>query len=154
MTRASALLGTALGLALFACVSTPDEPAAPDPIGCWYFEQNAATLEIGLPWGVRLSEDTLEGWHALAARGGNARRAATLVPAAADADHPFGYWLVLSRDSLEIGYPAGGGILVRVAFTDTSMTGEARPLGDAIRLGAGPRSAHPVRLMRAQCPTT
>ena len=133
-----------------ACRTAPATTTS-DPVGCWYFDRNEAAAALLLPWGIRLGGDELTGHAGLEARG-DPRAAATLEPDA-ERDHPFGYWLPIAGDSIEIGYPAGGGILLRVARGDTSMSGNARELGDAMLPGAAPRTAHAVRLTRAQCPT-
>ena len=122
-----------------------------DPVGCWYFEQDAEATALNLPWGVRLAGDALGGFPALAQRG-DARVARTLE-AAGEAAQPFGYWLPIEGDSIEIGYPAGGGLVLRVARGDTSMQGSARAVGDVVAPGAAPRPVRSVRLTRAQCPT-
>ena len=133
-----------------ACVTAPATTSS-DPVGCWYFERDAAATALNLPWGIRLSGDDLTGHAGLAARG-EPRVAVTLDPDA-ERDHPFGYWLPIAGDSLEVGYPAGGGIVLRVSRGDTSFSGTARELGDAMLPGAAPRTPHAVRLIRAQCPT-
>lgn len=143
------LLVAGIGLAA-ACASAPPGASAHDPTGCWYFERDDAARALNLPWGVRLTADTLTGWPAIERRGG-ARRAATLTPDG-DADHPFGYWMALPGDSIEIGYPGGGGLLLRLAAGDVAMTGEAHALGDVLAPGAPPRPVRTVRLARAQCP--
>lgn len=135
-----------------ACASTPEpEPDVVD--GCYYFERGAVAERLRLPWGVRLTPDTLTGWPAIQQRPG-VRRATTLVGPGQDAAQPFGYWVPLDRDSLEIGYPAGGGLLLVVATGPTHLTGTIRPVGDALPPGAvedDPR-AEPVSLVRARCP--
>ena len=133
-----------------ACRTAPATTTS-DPVGCWYFDRNEAAGALMLPWGIRLSEEELTGHAGLHARG-EPRVAATL-DVDGERNHPFGYWLPIAGDSIEIGYPAGGGILLRVARGDTSLSGIARELGDAMVPGAPPRSAHDVRLTRAQCPT-
>lgn len=121
------------------------------PVGCFYFERNAAADELRLPWGIRFLPDSLEGWPALAAYEG-VRQAATLTPEG-DADHPFGFWRALPGDSIHVGYPAGGGISLRVHARQDTLTGTARPVGDAAPLdGAIERQEHPVTLTRARCP--
>jgi hypothetical protein len=135
-------------LLVTACVGNSQVANDSDPVGCWYFERDAAATALALPWGVRLTGDAVTGWP-IAERG--ARVAATLTPDG-DAGHPFGYWLELPGDSLEIGYPAGGGITLRVAREAAALSGIARPVGDVITPGAPPRSDHPVRLTRAACP--
>ena len=145
MTRTTRIAACAL-IALPSCVSAP--AAAPaDPVGCWYFDRDDHASELNLPWGVRLLDDAL----ADAPAHGDARTARTLN-ADGEADFPFGFWAPLPGDSIVIGYPAGGGLVLRLAGGDTSMGGIARPVGDAITPGAEARPDRPVRLSRAQCP--
>lgn len=148
--RAALLAFATVALATAACVSAPAAEAADDPIGCWYFDRDEAAAALNLPWGVRLSADLLTGWPRIEALGAP-RVAATLSPEG-EADHPFGYWLVLTSDSIEIGYPAGGGLVLRLAPGDMAMTGNARAVGDVLVPGAEPAPLRPVRLTRAQCP--
>ena len=131
-------------LALLACRAQSPDPVS--PVGCWYFDRDAAATTLNLPWGVRLDSVELTGWPALDARGGG-MRAATLT-AEGTADHPFGYWMTIDGDSIEIGYPAGGGLVLRLAPGETAMTGTARDVGDVRPSAATPA----VRLTRAQCP--
>ena len=133
-------------IALPACVSAPAATAA-NPVGCWYFERDAHASELNLPWGVRLLGESLANAPAHA----DARAARTLQ-ADGEADFPFGFWAPIAGESIVIGYPAGGGLLLRVAGGDTSLHGIARPVGDALAPGAGPRPDRPVHLSRAQCP--
>lgn len=137
-------------LVALACAHGADRAAAPDPIGCWYFEQDDAARQLVLPWGVRLAADTLTGWPAMDARGG-ARVAATLAPGE-ELGHPFGYWLELSGDSIQVGYPGGGGLSLRLEVSESVLQGSARPVGDALPLNAPARTTHAVRLTRAMCP--
>ena len=137
-------------MAAAACVTTPAARTA-DPAGCWYFARDDAAAALNLPWGIRLTADELTGFAGLAQRG-DARVARTLDPAS-ERDHPFGYWMPIGADSIEVGYPAGGGLVLRLARGDSSMAGSARPVGDVVRPGAPPRTTHAVRLTSAQCPT-
>lgn len=151
--RAARLCAVAVVLMLAsACASTPDP--APDRLtGCYYFEPDATAQRLRLPWGVRLLADTVEGWPAVQQRAG-VRRAVTLMAPGEEATHPFGYWLPLKGDSLEIGYPAGGGLVLVLAAGPTHLTGTVTPVGDALPPGAQdphPRS-EPVSLLRARCP--
>lgn len=132
------------------CISTPVSSAS-DPVGCWYFDRDAAATALNLPWGIRLAGDALSGFAGLEQRG-EPRIARTLDPDA-EQDHPFGYWLPIAGDSIEIGYPAGGGMVLRVAGGDTSLSGTARAVGDVVAPGAPPRQTHAIRLTRAQCPS-
>lgn len=135
-----------------ACVSTPDAPLD-EVAGCYYFERDAAAESLRLPWGVRLLADSLTGWPAWAQRP-EVRRAVTLVDYEESAAHPFGYWRPLGRDSLEVGYPGGGGLVLRLAVEPARLVGTARPVGDVLRPpGELPApSVHPVALLHARCP--
>ena len=150
IVRFAAPAALLLVLGAFACVSTPAPQGAREPIGCWYFDRNDAAAALNLPWGIRLTADPLTGWPRTQARG-DARFAATLAPEA-EIDHPFGYWMPLTDDSLEIGYPGGGGLVLRLAAGDMAMTGTARPVGDVVTPGAAVPPTRAVRLTRAQCP--
>jgi hypothetical protein len=147
-----ATAGLTAVLVISACASTPD-PAPDDLAGCYYFEPGEAAQSLRLPWGVRLLADTVDGWPALEQRAG-VRQAMTLVAPGEEAGHPFGYWLPLDGDSVEIGYPAGGGLLLTLAVGPTHLAGTVTPVGDALPPGAAdprPRS-EPVSLLRARCP--
>lgn len=142
----------AAALVMSACASTPD-PVVDRLAGCYYFETGEVAQRLRLPWGVRLVADTIGGWPALQQRSG-VQRAVTLVAPGQEAAHPFGYWLPLDGDSVEIGYPAGGGLLLALAAGPTHLTGTVTPVGDALPPGAEdphPRS-EPVSLLRARCP--
>jgi hypothetical protein len=148
----AALLAAAI---MSACATTP-ESVNLDIAGCWYFERDAAAEALRLPWGVRLLPDSLTGWPALGQLPG-VRRATTLAGPGEEAGHPFGYWRPLgadapTRDSLEIGYPAGGGLVLRLDGGPTHLTGTATPMGDAMAPGAAPPRVRPVTLTRARCP--
>ena len=139
----------AVALLLGGCVHAPPAATA-DPLGCWYFDRDASAAALNLPWGVELADEALAGWPALEQRGG-ARLARTLTPDGPE-DHPFGYWM-MEGDSLEVGYPGGGGLLLLLELGTAELAGVARPLGDAVAPGAAPRTTRPVRLTRAQCPS-
>lgn len=133
-----------------ACASTGDAPPA-DLAGCYYFDRDAAAEQLRLPWGVRLLDRPLEGWPAIQQLEG-VRVATTLTPDG-DVDHPFGFWRPLAGDSVHIGYPAGGGLSLRLAVEAGRMTGTARPVGDALPMGgAADRPLRTVSLMHARCP--
>lgn len=145
MTR-TVRIAACSALSLSACVSAP--AAAPaDPVGCWYFERDEHASALNLPWGVRLAADALAD-----APAHHDARAARTLQADGEADHPFGFWAPIAGDSILIGYPAGGGLVLRLAGGDTSMHGIARPVGDVVAPGAPPRAERPVHLSRAQCP--
>jgi hypothetical protein len=134
-----------------ACVTTPPAPRV--AAGCYYFERDATAVRLNLPWGVRLLADTLEGWPVIQQRR-DVRGAVTLVGHGETAAFPFGYWLPLGADSVEIGYPAGGGLLLELQVGPGRLAGTARALGDAMRPGefAQPRPAEAVSLVHARCP--
>jgi hypothetical protein len=149
--RPAALLAAAaiIGLAP-ACATTPENGQA-DRTGCWYFERDADAEALRLPWGVRLLPDSLTGWPALERLPG-VRRATTLARPGEEAGHPFGYWRSLGGDTVEIGYPAGGGLLLQLEGDTAHLTGTATPVGDAVAPGAAPPRVRPVTLTRARCP--
>jgi hypothetical protein len=153
--RPAGRLAAAAVLLASACATTPDNGEA-HPTGCWYFERDAAAEALRLPWGVRLLPDSLTGWPALERLPG-VRRATTLAAPGDEAGHPFGYWRPLAgepstRDSLEIGYPAGGGLVLRLGGGIDRVTGTASPVGDAVAPGAAPAQVRAVTLTRARCP--
>lgn len=152
LLRAAAIGALLPGLAAFACVSTPPAQAPATLVGCWYFDRDAAATALNLPWGVRLSGEVLTGWPLVEARGAP-HLAATLSPEG-EVDHPFGYWMHMPGDSIEIGYPGGGGLVLHLAAGEMAMTGNARAVGDVITLDSqGPPPIRAIRVTRAQCPT-
>jgi hypothetical protein len=133
-----------------ACASRP--PASVIPPGCYYFERDAAAERLQLPWGVQLLEDSISGWPALQELSG-VRRAVTLLGHGRSASHPFGYWRLVGSDSVEIGYPAGGGLVLDLHAENGRLTGSALPVGDAVAPGeAATRTRGNVRLIHARCP--
>lgn len=152
MTRSRiAMIPLALALTVTACASAP-RSSGPSLEGCWFFDAGEATTALRLPEGVRLTGDTLEGWPAIQQRG-NVRVAVTLT-GNGSADYPFGYWLRESADSVEIGYPAGGGIVLDLEVAGRVLRGTARALGDTQPYGRedGPPRSLPVRLDAGACP--
>jgi hypothetical protein len=148
--RATVLLA-AVTLAA-ACGGMPERSDPRPLVGCHYFVQDDVARDLQLPWGVRLLDRPLEGWPALQQRPGVMQ--ATTLTGHDEVDFPFGYWVVSAEDSLEIGYPAGGGLLLELAMINGAFEGRARPVGDAVPapgVVAGQR-AHPVRLTWARCP--
>lgn len=122
--------------------------------GCYRFQETAGSDALGLPWGVVLEDEPLgEGWP-LMDRFEEVHRARTLASETRRADHPFGYWRPIPGDSIEIGYPAGGGVTLTVAPTEGGFAGRGRGAGDAMRPGEtpGPRPARPVEAERTPCP--
>ena len=136
-----------------ACANAPRQTeAGPRSLpGCYSFVDSEADRAFRLPEGVRLTEDTLTGWPAIMQRG-DVNVAVTLT-ARGTADYPFGYWLEEADGSVEIGYPAGGGIVLDVERDGQALVGTARALGDTAPPGETPdRRALPVRLERRSCP--
>ncbi|MEJ2504176.1 MAG: hypothetical protein P8177_12840 [Gemmatimonadota bacterium] len=149
MLQRTTLAAVALA-AVTACASTGQVGDDSLP-GCYYFEQDDVHRSLRLPWGVRLAPEALDGWPALQQRDGV--RVATTLTTDGDADHPFGYWLPLASDSLEIGYPGGGGYTLRLAVEGQRLEGTARPVGDVRAPGQESLPApSPVALTRALCP--
>jgi hypothetical protein len=142
-----------MGIILPASACVTMTPQTADPLaGCYYFERDVVADTLRLPWGIRLLADSLDGWPAMQQQPG-VRRAVTLVGPEQVADFPFGYWRPLADDAVEIGYPAGGGLLLTLEVGATHLTGSARAVGDALPLhGEVDRSAQRVSLMRATCP--
>ena len=143
-------LFTTLLVLASACASASNrqEPVIP---GCYYFERTGAANELNLPWGVRLEDAALEGWPAMEQRGG--MRAVTLT-GSGEADHPFGYWISTAPDSVEVGYPAGGGLVLELEVgEDRDLSGVAIPVGDIVDPNdPSPRDRHQVTLSWARCP--
>lgn len=145
-------VAAAVGFTLAGC-GRPPEPADPWPIVvCHYFVEDGVARDLSLPWGIRLLDRPLEGWPALQQREG-VRRATTLT-GRDEVDHPFGYWIRTAPDSLEIGYPGGGGLLLELAIEHHAFRGHARAVGDALEPPAAlpAERAYPVRLTWARCP--
>jgi hypothetical protein len=156
---ASLPLRTTIGLAAMAgvltvtaCAGQPEQPEPRPLAGCYYFAQDQVGERLNLPWGVRLLDQPLQGWPAIQQRPGVKR--ATTLTGHEERDVPFGYWIRTARDSVEIGYPAGGGLLLDLAIVDTDLRGSARPVGDALPPPAArPEPAtYPVELTWARCP--
>jgi hypothetical protein len=136
---------------LAAACASAGSGAAARIAGCYYFERDAAADQLQLPWGVRLLDRPLEGWPL--ARQYEGVRVATTLTGQDEADHPFGFWRPLNGDSIQIGYPAGGGLSLRLDIQPGRLAGTAHPVGDALPLGATPdRTPRPVALMHARCP--
>lgn len=128
--------------------------AQASPAGCYRFGETAGSDALGLPWGVILEEEPLgEGWP-LMDRFDSVRLARTLASEARRTDHPFGYWRPVPADSIEIGYPGGGGVTLTVVPTESGLSGRGRGGGDAMRPGEtpGPPPNHPVEARRVACP--
>jgi hypothetical protein len=151
MTLPRGILVTTLLLSASACMTAT--PRSPDRlVGCYYFERDVVADTLRLPWGIRLLADTLDGWPAIQQQP-DVRRALTLVSREETAGYPFGYWRPLADDSVEIGYPAGGGLVLSLTADTTHLRGTVRAVGDAVALGETlSRARDAVSLMRATCP--
>jgi hypothetical protein len=135
-----------------ACAGQP-QPPQPRPLaGCYYFLRGEVAEQLNLPWGVRLLDRPLEGWPAIQQRG-DVRRATTLT-GVDEQNVPFGYWLRTAHDSIEVGYPGGGGLVLELSAADFGLQGRAREVGDALPPPAArpERRTHPVELAWARCP--
>ena len=141
-----ALAGAAVAL---SCASTPDW-GAPFP-GCYFFEPGRAVETYRLPEGVRLTDRPLEGWPTVP-RSGDAKVATTLT-GAGETDHPFAYWLEQPGDSVVVGYPLGGTVVLDLRVGDGVLEGTVRSVGDIMPYGgASAPDPIPVRLERGHCP--
>ncbi len=122
-------------------------------VGCYQFEWGRGASRLGLPWGLVLEDRPLEaGWPPLAGREG-VRRALTATSPTEREDHPFGYWLPSGADSIEVGYPGGGGVVLALERRGQNLFGQGRPVGDAVRPGESPalRAPVPVVARRVLC---
>ena len=140
----------AVSLALLgaACASAGQGSDSAVVPGCYYFEQDDTARQLQLPWGIRLLDRPLEGWPAVQQY--EDARVATTLTGQDEVDHPFGYWRSLSGDSILVGYPAGGGLSLRLAADSGGMAGTARPVGDATL--STQRPTYALRLVHARCP--
>lgn len=129
-------------------------PAQEPVVGCYRFLETAGSEALGLPWGVILDEGPLEEGWPLVERFEEVRRARTATSETGRADVPFGYWRPVAGDSVEIGHPGGGGVVLVVAPADGGLAGTGRSAGDALQPGQepGPRPSRPVRARRFECP--
>jgi hypothetical protein len=146
-------LATPAALIAVGCASAQqaDEAAA---AGCYQFERDAAARALGLPWGIELHEAALPPGSPVLDRSPDARVAETATSPTARQDHPFGYWVRVAGDSLEIGYPGpGGAFVLRMARHGQDLIGLGRAVGDVVRPGdpAGPRPALGVTARRVLC---
>ena len=145
-----ALVGAGL-LTATACASSPNGAAQGLP-GCYFFEPGETTETFRTATGVRLTDQPLEGWPGIMRRG-NVKVAVTLRREG-EADYPFGYWLQESADSVEIGYPSGGVVVLKLVREGDALKGTGYAQGDTWSYGeepAGP-TQFPVRLERGDCP--
>ena len=141
-----AAVATALGCASAAPPSTVEELE-----GCYFFRQDDAARALRLPDGIHLTPRPLEGWPAIMQRG--AVKVAVTLSERGPVGYPFGYWLLEDDGSVEVGYPAGGGIVLDLMPGREELQGIARTYGDAIAYGEEPETQEvPVRLERRRCP--
>jgi hypothetical protein len=142
----------ALATLAMACPGAPEQPDPRALAGCHFFIQDETAEHLALPWGVRLLDTPLEGWPAIQQRGDVYR--ATTLTGHDEVDFPFGYWIRTANDSLEIGYPAGGGLLLELATHNGSFGGVARGVGDLLPPPGTPPEprTYPVELIHARCP--
>lgn len=156
LRTANPLLLVLATLATTACASTPDTAAqtasTPELQGCYFFEAGEAVETLRLPRGVRLTDEALEGYPAIMSRGDV--KVAVTLRADDVADYPFGYWLWEGDDAVEIGYPAGGGLVLDLAIDGDALDGTARAVGDARLMDADAEGLRPlpVRLEPGDCP--
>lgn len=155
-------LPAALIALLSAGCATAQVATADALAGCWFFDRTAAAERLNLPWGIELRTDSVQGWPAIAQLP-DVRRAVTLADRERTADFPFGYWRTFASDSIEIGYPAGGGLVlaltVQPPLADAAfaarLEGTARAVGDARPIDQPfdrPPQTDAVALTRATCP--
>jgi hypothetical protein len=140
----------ALGLTAAACPPARMEGALPL---CFQFERNVGARTLGLPWGFVLEDEALDaGWPLLSERVG-VRRALTATSPAGRADNPFGYWAPAAGDSIEIGHPGGGGVVLTLARSGQDLVGQGVAAGDAVPVGGtmGPRAPVAVTARRVLC---
>jgi hypothetical protein len=136
---------------LAGCGPAPEPPEPRQLVGCHFFVQDSVARALQLPWGVRLLDEPVQGFPAIQQREG-VRRATTLT-GREERDFPFGYWVRTGHDTVEIGYPAGGGLRLDLVVENGQMAGHAVPVGDVVRPGAAAeRPPHPVALTWARCP--
>lgn len=144
---------TVSGLLFAGCAPSLAQEAeahAKSVTGCYQFEPEPAGARLGLPWGIELREELLEGWPGHEA----SRLARTWLTAETVADHPFGYWARSAVDSIRTGHPGGGGLDLMLAWNDEGLTGWGRAVGDVVLPDDPPglRPPHPVRARRVACP--
>ena len=145
------MVAAALSVGLvWSCASVP---FADPVVGCYQFERNSGAQTLGLPWGVELEAVPVgAGWPLIADLEG-VRRARTATSPTGRADHPSGYWHLTPADSVEIGYPGGGGIVLSLSKQGQDLVGEGIAAGDVLPFGAlaGPRTPAPVVALRVLC---
>jgi hypothetical protein len=144
-----------LGLVLLAtaCASAGSRDAVADA-GCYQFRWDAGAKALGLPWGVVLLDEPLESSWPVSRRDPSAKKALTATSESGRADAPFGYWLLTSSDSVEIGHPGGlGGFSIRLGRSGEDLVGRGSPVGDVLRPGEtpGPRPAQQIVAQKVLC---
>jgi hypothetical protein len=147
--RASAALGLLVVVAA-GCASPGDGAASASAlVGCYQFERGTDARVLGLPWGVELRMDALEGWGNLP----DAWVALTRVTAEETADHPLAYWALADGDSVRVGHPGGGALDLVLAPVGQDLIGQGRSVGDAVSPGQrlGPSEPRPVVARRVVC---
>jgi hypothetical protein len=119
-------------------------------VGCWAFEENAASEALDLPWGLALTGDPVRGLREV----GEERSAATLDESGGRSQVPFGSWRPLPGDSVQVDPVAMGSLQLRLAVGEEELTGVARPIGDVAGPWAGPgaRPVEGVVARAAPCP--
>ena len=151
--RTRAVVASAAAAAVLTACSGMAAGQAPVPGSCYFFEQTEETASLRLPQGIRLTDRPLEGWPAIMQRG-EVLEAVTLTRDG-PADYPFGYWLQ-DDEGVEIGYPAGGGIVLELQPDGGALEGTAAAMGDARPYGEsqdGPGRVS-VRLEPGACPAS
>ena len=146
------VLLTAMASAVAACAGAlvKTRPIVP-VVGCYQIEWGRGASRLRLPWGFVLEDEPLEvGWPLLAGREG-VRRALTATSPTEREDHPFGYWAPHGADSIEVGYPGGGGVVLALERRGQDLFGPGRPAGDAVRPGESPSLRVPVVARRVLC---
>lgn len=145
-------VGAALVFGMAESCPKETEQAASSLAGCYQFVRDAGAKALGLPWGFVLEDAPLgPGWPLVADRPG-VRRAATALSATEREDHPFGYWAP-KGDSIEIGHPGGGGIVLTLGVVGQDLVGRGVAAGDAVPMGSapGPRAPANVTARRVLC---
>ena len=137
----------AVVLGAAACASTPDG-GAQELAGCYYFERDAVVERWNLPWGVRLTTDSLATRPPLL-EGDNVRAARTLIGPDETSDYPFAFWQVMAPDSIRLGSGGIGGISMVLSRDGQVLAGRAYSPDDT---RTGPTPSAPVRLTHARCP--
>lgn len=152
---AAGFVAVAAASVLLGCAAVLGSGPDPETLaGCYRFERNAGAEELRLPWGLLLRAEPLEEGWPLMERFDDVYTALTLESASRWIDHPFGYWRPVEGDSLQVGHPGGGGIvLVLAPREDGGLTGRGRDAGDAVRPGEDPsqRTSRSVRLDVVEC---